>query len=118
MILMFIVTSLLLTNCGVHNGLTSNLNNHSSQVLLTKNNFKIVEHVEGTASGVYVLFFGGPYKPLVSKARKKMLEHAYLVGSSKAIINETVEVNYKIFMGIVNIKTVTVSAYIIEFIDY
>ena len=33
----------LLTSCGVSSGLTGNLNNHTTQVVLSKNNFKVVE---------------------------------------------------------------------------
>jgi hypothetical protein len=43
-----------------------------------------------------------------------MLESANLIGKSRAVINETVEVNNKFFL-LIGFKTVTVSAYVIEF---
>ena len=83
-------------------------------MVLQDNNYKIIQKVQGTASGVSVLGIGGPFRAIVAKARSEMLRNANLVGRSRAIINETVEVNNKYFV-LVGIKTVTVSAYVIEF---
>ena len=44
-----------------------------------------------------------------------MLSSANLIGKPRAVINETVEINNKSYVGIVNVHTVTVSAYVIEF---
>lgn len=44
-----------------------------------------------------------------------MLESANLVGSSKAVINETVETSMTTFCGIYSNVKVTVSGYVIEF---
>ena len=104
------------TSCAVHSGLTFNTNNNITNVVLQSNNYRVVQYVEGSASGTMILCFGGSFRPLVENARSKMLGHAHLVGSSRAIINETVEVNNKYFI-VAGVKTVTVSAYVIEFID-
>jgi hypothetical protein len=85
--------------------------------VLSKNNFKVVSYVKGTASGTSVFGIGGSFKALIGEARKKMLENANLEGRSRAVINETVEQNYKNYVGVVNQKAVTVSAYIIEFTE-
>jgi hypothetical protein len=85
--------------------------------VLSKGNFKVVARVQGTSSGVSVFGFGGTFKAAIADARKEMLENANLVGTSRAIINETVEVNNESYAGIVNVKRVTVSAYIIEFTE-
>jgi hypothetical protein len=107
--------SIMLTSCAIHNGLTSNYNEHSTQVVLSQKNYKVIAKVEGSTSSIAVLGFGGSFRPLVEKARAKMLKNVDFIGSSRAVINETVEVNNKSFVGIVNMKTVTVSAYVIEF---
>jgi len=98
----------------MHSGLTFNTNNNVTNVVLQGNNYKIVQKVQGTASGVSVLGIGGPFRAIVAKARSEMLKNANLVGHSRAIINETVEVNSKYFV-LFGVKTITVSAYVIEF---
>jgi hypothetical protein len=115
LISIFVFSLLGFSGCAFHSGLTSNLNQNTTQVVLSTNNYKIIAKVKGTASGISVLGIGGSFKPLIERARAEMLENASIVGSSKAVINETVEVNNKNYAGIVNQKTVTVSAYVIEF---
>lgn len=105
-----------LCSCAVHSGLTFNTNNSTTNVVLQSNNYRIIQKVKGSASGVWFLYFGGGFKPLVENARNQMIKSAPLVGSSRAIINETVEINNKFFI-IAGMKTVTVSAFVIEFID-
>ncbi len=84
---------MLLTSCAGHYGLTSNVNNHSTEVVLSKKNFKVIKSVSGEASVMYVLGIGGlSKKALIAEARAEMLKSAELEGSAKAIINETVEI--------------------------
>jgi len=115
-ILVLCTIALLLSSCALHSGLTFNTNNNVTNVVLQGNNYKIVQKVQGTASGVSVLGIGGPFRAIVAKARSEMLKNANLVGHSRAIINETVEVNSKYFV-LFGVKTITVSAYVIEFTD-
>ncbi|MCL2327034.1 MAG: hypothetical protein FWC39_00830 [Bacteroidetes bacterium] len=103
-----------MASCAMHSGLTSNMNNNNTKVVLQNNNYTIISKVKGSASGVAILGFGGSFKPLVENARSKMLESADLVGKSRAVINQTVEENDKFFV-VCRIKTVTVSAYVVEF---
>ena len=63
-----------------------------------------------------MLGFGGTKAGLVGEARAKMLQNANLVGSSKAVINETVEIHYFSFLLGANYKVV-VSADVIEFTE-
>ena len=110
-VILFGTLALLLVSCGVSNGLTYNQNSHTTQVVLSKNNFKVVEHVKGEATNDYFLFFGGG-----RKARAEMLKNANLVGTSRAVINETVEAHS--FLFFIGTKyTVTVSADVIEFTE-
>lgn len=108
---------LLTTSCAVHSGLTSNLNNHSTEVVLSKKNFKVIKTVTGESSVTYVLGIGGLSKrALIAQARAKMLEEAGLEGGAKAIINETVEVKGSNF-PFVGKKLVVVTAQVIEFTE-
>jgi hypothetical protein len=106
-----------LSSCAIHSGLTSNMNNHTTNVVLQKNNYKIIQKVKGTATSTSVFGIGGSFRPLIEKARTKMLESAGLIGTTRAVISETVETNNKNYVGIVNQKTVTISAYVIEFTE-
>jgi len=105
------------SSCATHSGLTNNLNNSTTNVVLGKNNYKIIQKVKGTANGTSVFGIGGSFKPLIETARSNMLKNAGLIGTSRAVINETVEINNKSYVGIVNVKTVTVSAYVLEFTE-
>ena len=108
---------LLTTSCAVHSGLTSNLNNHSTEVVLSKKNFKVIKTVTGESSVTYVLGIGGLSKrALIAQARAKMLEEAGLEGGAKAIINETVEIKGSNF-PFVGKKLVVVTAQVIEFTE-
>jgi len=111
-----ILVAFSLSSCAIHSGLTNNTNNNVTNVVLQSNNYKIVGKVKGTASGLWVLCFGGSFSPLVDNARSEMLKNADLIGHSRAIIDETVEVNNKFYI-ILGYKTVTVSAYVVEFTD-
>ncbi|GIJ93479.1 DUF6567 family protein [Capnocytophaga stomatis] len=110
------VASLFLASCGFHKGLTRNVNNHTTEVVLSKKNFKVVERVKGEASDFYVLGFGGMKKALIEEARAEMLKKANLLDSSRAIVNETVEVHNSEFV-LFSKYTVTVSANVIEFTE-
>lgn len=109
------VASLMLSSCAFHNGLTSNLNNHNTEVVLSKNNFKVVGTVTGESEAMYVFGFGGLSKNgMVAEARSRMLMSANLTGTSKAVINETVEVKFTAF-PFVRLYKVIVSAHVVEF---
>ncbi|MDR1180719.1 MAG: hypothetical protein LBL13_01910 [Bacteroidales bacterium] len=116
-IVFVIVIACSLSSCAIHSGLTGNMNNNTTNVVLQKNNYKIIQKVKGTAKGTSVFGFGGSFQPLIERARAEMLESVRLTGTSRAIINETVEVNNKNYALIVNQKEVTVSAYVIEFTE-
>lgn len=105
-----------MTSCSVHDGMTRNLNQNSTNVILQDNNYTIVQKVRGESEADYFFYFGGfRKKGLIEEARANMLENANLVGSSKAVINETVETSISSFLGIYNIMKITVSGYVIEF---
>jgi hypothetical protein len=110
--------TILFSGCSVHSGLTSNVNNHTTEVVLSKKNFKVIESVQGEAQTMRVLGIGGlSRKAMIAEARANMLSKANIVGGSKAIINETVESKHSGFPIIVQFHTVTVSGHIVEFTE-
>ena len=105
------------TSCAGHYGLTSNINNHSTEVVLSKKNFKVINSVSGDASVTYIFGIGGlSKKALITEAKAEMLKNANLEGGAKAIINETVEIKGSSF-PFFGRKLVTVSAQVIEFTE-
>lgn len=112
------VTLFGMTSCSVHDGMTRNLNQNTTNVILQDNNYTIVQKVRGESEANYVFYFGGfRKKGLIEEARANMLENANLVGSSRAVINETVETSYTTFAGIYSKVKVTVSGYVVEFTE-
>ena len=115
----FILLTVLFSACRTtYRGMTTNENHHQTQVVLSENNYRIVKYVEGDASARYVLFFGGngSERGLVARARENMLRNAGLIGSSRAVINETVERRVKETLFSVEVRYI-VSAYVVEFFN-
>lgn len=114
--LVLVVIMFGMTSCSLHDGLTHNLNQNSTNVVLQDNNYTIVQKVRGESQADYFFYFGGfRKKGLIEEARADMLENANLIGSSKAVINETVETSYTTFCGIYSNVKITVSGYVVEF---
>ena len=117
--LLLAVLLLALSGCGFHSGLTTNQNTSQTTVELSEANFEVVKKVSGNASASYILGIGGTSKvALIERAQADMLAETELVGTSRALINQTVEVHLANILGpIYNEKTVVVSAYVVEFQD-
>lgn len=109
---------LLTTSCAYHNGLTHNENHHQTQVVLDESNYRIVNYVEGDACARYFLGIGGgaSKRGIIARARENMLQKAGLVGKSRAVINETVELRVKNSLFITEVRYI-VSGYIVEFFN-
>jgi PBP1b-binding outer membrane lipoprotein LpoB len=115
--IVLIVVSLFLTSCASHYGLPKNYNQNTTEVVLTKKNFKIVKIVKGEAEATYIFGIGGLAKNgLVAEAKAKMLETAGMEGNPRTIINEVVEVKTSGFLFINKYKVI-VSALIVEFTE-
>lgn len=105
---MFLLTSCAATFMG---GTTT-----GTSVNLEENNFEVLNTVSGSATATYVLGFGGNKKDgLISEARAVMLRNANLIGGSKAIANEVVDIKTQYILGIIMKYTVTLTANIVEF---
>jgi PBP1b-binding outer membrane lipoprotein LpoB len=113
-----LIIVILLSGCGVNSGLMNqySVNGANTNVVLEKKNFKVVETVSGEATDNYWFFIGGFKQTLVAKAKQKMIENAKLDGTSKAIINVTLEEHNK-FMLIYIKRTITVHGTVIEFTE-
>lgn len=112
------LTSILMTSCGIHSAMFGNINNNTTNVELSKKNFKVIDTVSGQSTATYVLGIGGiSNKALIENAKTNMLEIADLTGSSKAIINVTTESHMTLVFPFFYRKTVIVSAHIIEFTE-
>ena len=109
--------TLLFSSCAIHNGLTTNANNHETQVVLAKKNFKLVKNVKGEAKATYIFGIGGlARQAMLEEAKSKMLRKADMIGSSKAIINETVELKHSLFPFFRKYE-LTVSGQVVEFTE-
>ena len=115
---LLVLALVLSTSCRVHDGLTRNENQHQTQVVLSENNYRIIKYVEGDASARYYFGIGGgkSKRGLVARARENMLANAGLIGKSRAVINETVETQYKQTFFVTDVRYI-VSAYVVEFFD-
>lgn len=108
---------LLLSSCGIHIQPTLNLNNHNTEVVLTKKNYTVLAKVSGESEATYIFGIGGLRKQaMIAEARAQMLTKADILGGSKAIINETFEIKHTFFPFVRKYK-VTVSGHIIEFTE-
>lgn len=93
-----------------------NQNQNVTQVHLTRNNFKVLGEVKGTADVDYVLVFGGANKKqLYEAAYNNMLENAKLTEGSKTVTNILTEEHVGGVPPLYYTHTVTVTARVIEF---
>jgi len=117
MYFLLILVALCMTSCASHFGLPKNFNQNTTEVVLTKKNFKVVKMVKGEAEATYIFGIGGLAKNgLVAEAKSKMLSDAGMDGTARTVINEVVEVKTSGFLFVSKYKVI-VSAQIIEFTE-
>ncbi len=115
---LFILLSLFFSGCGISTALVGNVNGNLTNVELSRKNFKVIDRISGTSSTSYILGIGGiSAKALVEKAKADMLSKQDLTGGSRAIVNVTVEEHISSWFIFYMVRTVTVSAHLIEFTD-
>ena len=106
----------ILSSCGVNNSVVSNLNQNTTQVQLSSNNYKIVDKVSGSAEVKYICMIGGlNKKQLYENAYSAMISKANLLGGSKALVNIYTEEHFAGVAPFYVKRTITVSANVIEF---
>lgn len=108
-----------LTGCGINSGIINqySANGAYTNVVLQKKNFNVIGTVSGEATDSYVLFIGGFKQTLIAKAKQNMIQNAKLDGTSRAIINITVEEHNKFFLIFYFKRTITVHGTVIEFTE-
>jgi hypothetical protein len=107
---------MMLTSCASFNPNVTSTNVNQTQVVLTNNNFKVVKHVQGTATATYVFGIGGlKKKGLVAYARKQMFETADLKGPQTIISEHTEWKVAAVIPGVWGSVSVTTSGYVVEF---
>ncbi|AUC76133.1 DUF6567 family protein [Olleya sp. Bg11-27] len=117
MTFLLLVMTLFLSSCATHYGLPKNYNQNTTEVVLTKKNFKVVQIVKGEAQATYIFGIGGLAKNgLIAEAKAKMLKSAGMEGAARTVVNEIVEVKTSGFL-FVNKYKVIVSGQIIEFTE-
>ena len=87
-----LLCSIMLSSCGVNSALVLNLNQNSTQVVLSQKNFKVAERISGSAEVRYVLFIGGMRQTrLYANAYADMIAKAGLDAGSKGLTNYITE---------------------------
>ena len=72
-----------LTSCGLGSNLTSNQNSLQTNVVLNKNNYKVVKTINGEATATYIFGIGGlSAKALRDNATSNMIKNAKLDGKA------------------------------------
>jgi hypothetical protein len=103
---------------GFNSSNTLNSTTVLTNVVLSKNNFKVVGKTKGTASNWYLfLLFGGMRRRLLGRAYQNMLDEAKLEGTSRAVINVTYDWHTRFILWVYGDITITVYGTVIEFID-
>lgn len=107
-----------LTSCGLSSNLTANQNSLQTNVVLSKNNYKIVKTINGEATATYVFGIGGlSAKALRDNATADMIKKAKLDGKAQAVVNTQVSVKTVIVTPLYMKKIATAQAQVIEFTE-
>ena len=117
-ITLFLIAIIFLSGCGVNSGIINqySVNCANTNVVLEKKNFKVIGTVSGQATDTYLFLIGGYKQTLVAKAKQNMIESAKLEGTSRAIINVTLEEHNKFIFAYFK-RTITVHGTVIEFTE-
>jgi hypothetical protein len=111
-----LLAALLLSSCGFNSALVLNHNQNNTQVQLGSNNYKVVERISGSAEVEYILMIGGLDKrKLYENAYSDMMTKANMLNTSRALINVVTEEHVGGVPPFWYKRTLTVSAYVIEF---
>jgi hypothetical protein len=113
---LLLLLAVFLNSCGIGHAYIANLNQNTTEVHLSENNFKVVDQVSGSSETSYVLAIGGVNKrQLYENAYSTMMKKANLLNGSKALINLTTEEHFSGFAPFFVKRTITVSAQVVEF---
>ena len=114
--LVFTVTVLCATGCGISSWTTTTQNQNQTNVVLSENNFRIVKTVSAEVHSKYVFGIGGlTTKSLMANAISELTKKADLKGS-QALINITTHVHKKIIL-LHETRSMVAQGIVIEFLD-
>lgn len=117
LIVTLFAAALLVTSCGVSIPMTSNANLNETTVVLSQDNFKVVNNVSAEVSQTYIFGIGGlNKKSLEANAVAELTAKANLQGS-QALINITVKTYCKTFLGVYTQVTYRAEGTVIEFMS-
>lgn len=109
--------ALLTTSCGASLEQTANRNVTQTEVVLSKNNYRVVGMTSGESTQNYILCFGGlSKKSLGESAMAEMYKNANLKGA-QAIINTNVCLKTSTYLGLYSKVNAIATGTIIEFSD-
>lgn len=115
-LLLTIASMSFLSSCGINYAIVVNNNQNNTQVNLSSDNFKVISRVSGSARVEYIFLISGMNKKqLYDHAYSAMLDKANLINGSKAITNIVTEEHIGGVPPFYFVRTVTVSANVIEF---
>lgn len=107
-----------LVSCGLGTNLTSNQNSLQTNVVLQKNNYKVVKTITGEATATYIFGIGGlSARALRDNATATMIKNAKLDGKAQAVINTQVSVKTATITPLYMKKIATAQAQVIEFTE-
>lgn len=116
-ILAILIISVLVTSCGIQHAFVLNTTGNVTNVELNKKNFKVVGKVSGSSTANYIFGIGGiNKKALIENAKSEMLLNANLEGAARAIVNVTIEEDFRFYLVYFK-RTVKVSGHVIEFTE-
>ena len=114
-IVVAICAVLLVSSCGTSSNLTFNANLNQTNVVLSQDNFKVVDTVSTEVSSTYVFGIGGiSKKALKANAVAELTKKANLIGP-QALINVTVKQSGFTIMGIYTKCIFVAEGTVIEF---
>lgn len=119
--LMFAFATLLLimvaTSCGVSNAVYVNHNQSATQVLLSSNNYKVIDKISGSAEVSYVFLIGGTnQRQLYENAYSDMVKKANLNNAPRALVHVVNEEHFRGFFPFAFTRRVTYTAHVVEFV--
>ncbi len=117
-LLSLMLLALCSTSCvGTSSGLTNQFSHYggSTEIQLASKNFKVIKHVKGASKAVFILGFGGKKEGLVAQAKEAMLKEAGLEGTSRSVINITIEQISSFNFFLIRTKRIVASGTVIEF---
>lgn len=107
-----------LSSCGVGAAYVVNHNANTTDVQLSRKNYKVIDQVSGSSEVNYVLVFGGLKKrQLYANAYAEMVKSAELQIGARALTNVVTEEHVGGVPPFYYTRTITVSGNVIEFTD-